>query len=165
MRVQKSLHNLIGGTGVKLAICSSILCLFCSRTPALADPCPASDTCPTGLTATPEGPNEVMLQWTQPVSPDVSGFKVSESPQAAGQVFDLSTGPADDPRSQPIANLQAGTSYTIFSMFDASKFLRCQTSDYLASLYRRAPACASPSIVNVVYREFYHGTVELYRQL
>src|ERR1700691_2650930 len=32
--------------------------------------------------------------------------------QAAGQVFDLSTGPADDPRSQPIANLQAGTSYT-----------------------------------------------------
>jgi Fibronectin type III domain len=112
MRVQKSLHNLIGGTGVKLAICSSILCLFCSRTPALADPCPASDTCPTGLTATPEGPNEVMLQWTQPVSPDVSGFKVSESPQAAGQVFDLSTGPADDPRSQPIANLQAGTSYT-----------------------------------------------------
>jgi hypothetical protein len=103
-----------------LAFAGATLLAF-AASPAFADPCPQSDTCPSQLQVIVQGPKAVELKWIEPEGA-ITGFLITGAPPLPNQPIPVTTGNPDDWQDHNVYGLNPSTQYvfTVCSQPDNS---------------------------------------------
>lgn len=119
-------------------------------TPAHADQCPGSDTCPTSQIAIAQGPNAIEVKWIEPDNLPID-YLLTTNPPAPGQpVPELVISPQDW-QDHVIVNLHPSTTYTVkICGYYSSSNQSCVTTNAVTTLPQSAGGdTPTPTITNV----------------